>query len=68
MIKSEIKPCPFCGSCNTATAQPQLITIVTCLNCGAKGPSNFYARWNDRYPEDLIRDQKAIAKARVVPV
>ncbi len=60
MLTNDLKPCPFCGSCNlreskNLTTQDFKVKInivcIQCLDCGCDGPTVGYTdplNWNKR--------------------
>ncbi|EOT1927833.1 Lar family restriction alleviation protein [Serratia marcescens] len=57
VMKSELKPCPFCGVHGNGNVQLQhrcnlLGWQVLCLSCGARGPNGYHDDavdlWNQR--------------------
>lgn len=66
---SELKPCPFCGSSNTAldyyeiSCPQELGTIVVCNDCGASATS--IVDWNTRPIEDALNARIAELELRL---
>ena len=61
MIKTKLRPCPFCGNCADLTIMSLSDVRVTCDCCGAEGPARRSATaaknaWNDRDGQS-INDQ-----------
>lgn len=54
---NELKPCPFCGSCQIEMQQWTTLCNAACCNCDAEGPiglskAEAIEKWNDRKGED----------------
>lgn len=62
MTDVELKPCPFCGSCEFDVIDCSKGKYVVCKNCDTHGPDGLGA-WNTRAPSPaaVMVDREAIA-------